>query len=36
VETYWPEAIAPGDLADPALWDQARAAHAALEQAIAD
>lgn len=34
VEAHWPEAIAPGDLTDPALWDEARAAHAALEQAI--
>jgi succinylarginine dihydrolase len=34
VEAYWPEAIAPNDLLDPALWDQARGAHAALEQAI--
>ncbi|WP_332766780.1 N-succinylarginine dihydrolase [Phenylobacterium sp.] len=34
VEAHWPEAIAPQDLTDPALWAQARAAHAALEQAI--
>lgn len=31
VETWWPEAIAPSDLADPALWEAAAAAHAALE-----
>jgi len=34
VEAHWPEAIAPADLTDPALWDEARAAHAALERAI--
>lgn len=34
VEAHWPEAIAPQDLTDPALWAQARAAHAALDQAI--
>ncbi|MDP3747121.1 MAG: N-succinylarginine dihydrolase [Phenylobacterium sp.] len=34
VEAHWPEAIAPQDLTDPALWAQARAAHAALEQAM--
>ncbi|WP_309643949.1 N-succinylarginine dihydrolase [Phenylobacterium sp.] len=33
VEVHWPEAVAPGDLANPDLWAQARAAHAALEQA---
>lgn len=34
VEVHWPEAIAPKDLTDPALWAQARAAHAALVQAM--
>ncbi|MDR3513929.1 MAG: N-succinylarginine dihydrolase [Caulobacteraceae bacterium] len=35
VERAWPEAIAPADLADAALWAQARAAHAELERLIA-
>jgi succinylarginine dihydrolase len=35
VEGAWPQTIAPSDLADPALWAQARAAHAALERTIA-
>lgn len=35
VETHWPEAIAPADLTDPALWKAARGAHAALEAWIA-
>lgn len=35
VEEAWPEKIAPDDLADPALWAQARAAEAALEKALA-
>lgn len=30
VETWWPESIAPGDLADPALWGRIEAARAAL------
>ena len=30
VESYWPEAIAPADLADPELWAQCANAHAAL------
>ncbi|HYD46393.1 MAG TPA: N-succinylarginine dihydrolase [Phenylobacterium sp.] len=34
VERAWPEKIAPGDLADPALWAEARAAEAALEKAL--
>lgn len=34
VERHWPERIAPTDLADPALWAQARAAHAALDALI--
>lgn len=36
VETWWPEAIAPSDIADPALWEAAAAAHAALETFLAD
>jgi succinylarginine dihydrolase len=35
VEAHWPESIAPGDLADPALWDASWAAHAALDALIA-
>lgn len=35
VETHWPERISPADLADPALWDTAHAALAALEDWIA-
>ena len=34
IETYWPVAVAPGDLSDPALWETARAADAALTQFI--
>ena len=34
VERHWPEKIAPGDLAKPELWEEAREAHAALEAAI--
>jgi succinylarginine dihydrolase len=34
VEARWPEAIAPDDLADPALWSEALAAHASLEKLI--
>lgn len=34
VEQAWPEKIAPSDLADPALWAQARAAEAALDKAL--
>ncbi|HEX8231812.1 MAG TPA: N-succinylarginine dihydrolase [Caulobacteraceae bacterium] len=34
VERAWPETIAPSDLADPALWAQARAAHAELSATI--
>lgn len=30
VETWWPESIAPEDLADPALWGRIEAARAAL------
>lgn len=30
VESHWPEAIAPADLANPGLWQQCAAAHAAL------
>ena len=30
IETYWPSAVAPGDLTDPALWETARASDAAL------
>lgn len=30
VETWWPESIAPDDLADPALWGRIEAARAAL------
>jgi succinylarginine dihydrolase len=36
VEQAWPEAIAPADLADPALWAEARAAHGALERTLSD
>jgi succinylarginine dihydrolase len=36
VERAWPESIAPSDLTDPALWQAARAAHAALEQTLRD
>lgn len=35
VEAHWPQAIAPADLTDPALWEAARGAHAALEALIA-
>jgi succinylarginine dihydrolase len=34
VERAWPEAIAPSDIADPALWAEARAAYDALEETI--
>ena len=34
VERAWPEAIAPSDIADPALWAEARAAYDALEATI--
>lgn len=34
VERAWPQTIAPSDLADPALWAAARAAHAELEGLI--
>lgn len=34
VERAWPDAIAPSDLTDPALWATARAAHTALETLI--
>lgn len=34
VEAHWPEAIAPSDLANPALWAHCRAAHAALLDAL--
>lgn len=34
VEQHWPEAIAPADLASPALWRQCRVAHAALVSAM--
>ena len=34
VSEYWPEDIAPGQLADPALADQVRAARAALLGAL--
>lgn len=30
IEAYWPEQIAPADLADPALWGRVEAARAAL------
>lgn len=30
IAAHWPESIAPGDLADPALWDAVRAARGAL------
>ena len=36
VEQAWPKSIAPSDLADPALWRSARAAHAALERTLRD
>ena len=35
VERHWPEAVAPGDLLDPALWETARAANAVLADFIA-
>lgn len=35
VEAYWPEAVSPDDLTDPALWEASRGAHAALEALIA-
>ena len=35
VERHWPERIDAADLADPALWDAARAAHDALDTALA-
>lgn len=35
VEQAWPERIAPADLTEPALWGEARAAHAALERLMA-
>jgi succinylarginine dihydrolase len=34
VEAHWPEQIAPADLTDPALWEAARGAHAALDALI--
>jgi succinylarginine dihydrolase len=34
VERAWPETIAASDIADPALWAEARAAYDALEAAI--
>ncbi len=34
VAAHWPEAIAPGRLVDPALWQQARTARAALLEAL--
>lgn len=34
VERAWPESIASSDLTDPALWAEARAAHAALTETI--
>ena len=34
VAAHWPEAIAPGTLGDPALWQQARTARAALLAAL--
>lgn len=34
VESHWPEAIAPADLADPDLWARCAAAHAALLAAL--
>jgi succinylarginine dihydrolase len=36
VEGSWPETVAPGDLRDPALWETARAADAALRDFIRD
>jgi succinylarginine dihydrolase len=36
VEQAWPDAIAPADLSDPGLWAQARTAHAALNQRLAN
>ncbi|MDB5685705.1 MAG: succinylarginine dihydrolase [Rhizorhabdus sp.] len=35
VEAHWPEAIDAGDLADPALWDAALAAHDMLDGFLA-
>jgi succinylarginine dihydrolase len=35
VEARWPETIAAADITDPALWAEARAAYAALEELIA-
>lgn len=35
VEAHWPDAIAPDDVRDPALWAQTWAAHEALEAWIA-
>jgi succinylarginine dihydrolase len=34
VERYWPQSIAPDQLADPALWEQIEAARAALLQEL--
>ena len=34
IETYWPSTVAPDDLTDPALWETARAADAALTSFI--
>ena len=34
VETHWPISVAPQDLLDPALWDQARSANLALQAFI--
>jgi succinylarginine dihydrolase len=36
VERAWPETIAPSDIADPALWAEARAAYDALEATLQD
>ena len=34
VERHWPDRIAPGDLDDPALWQQSRTARAALLETL--
>ena len=34
VESHWPETIAPGDLGNPALWEQAWAARTALTRLL--
>jgi succinylarginine dihydrolase len=36
VESHWPQSLAPADLHDPALWETARLANAALHDFIRD